>query len=167
MSDLRRETADVRPRLAPWSFPGWRLPSPAGSTRSVAVVRGGGERKRPSAVGGSGPAPTDDSGHDRAGGDSAGATRPGLTYEPPAGLLAEVPLRGSRGTSVGSAGDPPLPAEMVALLRGCPAPGQRHLSVVPDPPEREPAPGEACSCGMPAAVVFLTERFGDVASCRR
>jgi hypothetical protein len=31
--------------------------------------------------------------------------------------------------------------------------------------ERAPRPGECCQCGRPATVVYVTERFGDVAYC--
>lgn len=105
----------------------------------------------------------------------------------PGAALVEVPLRGSGGASAGSSGGgggsartralaasagprpDPLPAELVALPGdpGSPGPGQRHLSVAADESEREPEPGEVCSCGRPAIVVFLTERFGAVASCQR
>lgn len=33
--------------------------------------------------------------------------------------------------------------------------------------KREPRPGEVCSCGLPAVVVFVTQRFGDVPSSKR
>lgn len=31
--------------------------------------------------------------------------------------------------------------------------------------ERPARPGEKCSCGRPATVVYITERFGDVGYC--
>lgn len=43
--------------------------------------------------------------------------------------------------------------------------------MTPDPTrsttERQPRPGETCSCGRPAVVVFVTPRFGDVPACKR
>jgi hypothetical protein len=31
--------------------------------------------------------------------------------------------------------------------------------------QRAPRPGERCTCGRPAAVVYITEKFGDVGYC--
>jgi hypothetical protein len=33
------------------------------------------------------------------------------------------------------------------------------------PPERPALPGELCTCGRPAIVVYHTERWGDVGAC--
>jgi prepilin-type N-terminal cleavage/methylation domain-containing protein len=35
------------------------------------------------------------------------------------------------------------------------------------PRTREPRPGELCSCGRPAVLVYLTDNFGDVGWCGR
>jgi hypothetical protein len=33
------------------------------------------------------------------------------------------------------------------------------------PSERAARPGEVCSCGQPAVIVYITEKFGDVPYC--
>jgi hypothetical protein len=35
----------------------------------------------------------------------------------------------------------------------------------PMPSERAARPGEVCSCGQPAVIVYITEKFGDVPYC--
>lgn len=45
---------------------------------------------------------------------------------------------------------------------------ERALTMtITTPSQRDPEPGETCSCGRDAVVVFRTAHFGDVASCRR
>jgi hypothetical protein len=51
-----------------------------------------------------------------------------------------------------------------------PAPARRITPMPALPPTREPTerpaePGELCTCGRPARVVYLTERFGEVGHC--
>jgi hypothetical protein len=53
------------------------------------------------------------------------------------------------------AGYPDVAREALASLR-------RHRST---PTERPSRPGELCTCGRPATVVFLTEMFGEVGHC--
>lgn len=54
-----------------------------------------------------------------------------------------------------------------------PKPKDRHITAVYgdifDGPRRTrvPVDGETCSCGQPAIVVYVTTKYGDVASCQR
>lgn len=138
----------------------WRIPS-------FGVARGGGA---PASAVSVDTAPTDDTDHRAPARPSAVAAPPAA--QPASGAaLAGVAFRGSEATSAGSSSRIiPLPAELVALFEepgAATAPEQRHLSVVADAFEREPEPGETCSCGRPPVVVHITERFGAVPSCKR